>query len=170
MAGMHSHLTRSLNDDSNNKPINTKDTSHDHGDDATHNQTRIHNSHRRNSHSRFCSAICSSDVCQKVSDHMDPHENSMLTCETEGCCHTHKSEKGSRSWASFVGHSRHCEKLYFVFWCDAQRTKNHTHTTTRKKRQARHFSFVVLTKGGTIVTPKWQDLKNSIGRPPRGGE
>ena len=55
-------LTRSLDDDCDDEAVDTKHTRHDYGNDVSHDNARVHHTHRRNSHTRLGRAVCCANI------------------------------------------------------------------------------------------------------------
>ena len=55
-------LTGSLNDNRNNKSVNTKHTRHDNGDDVLHHQTGVHHTHGGNTYTCLGSSVGGTDI------------------------------------------------------------------------------------------------------------
>jgi len=60
-------LTCTLDDDGNNEAINTEHTSHDHGNDISHHQLGVHDTHGRNTNTRLSGSVRSTDIYQNIS-------------------------------------------------------------------------------------------------------
>ena len=71
-------LTGAGDDDWDNQSVNTKDTSHDNGDDRLDDEFGLEDSHGANTYARLGSTVCSAHVSENESTH-DAH-----TAEEEG--------------------------------------------------------------------------------------
>ena len=71
-------LTGAGDDDRDNQSVNTKDTSHDNGDDRLDDEFGLEDSHGANTYARLGSTVCSAHVSENESTH-DAH-----TAEEEG--------------------------------------------------------------------------------------
>ena len=71
-------LTGAGDDDRDNQSVNTKDTSHDNGDDRLDDECGLEDSHGANTYARLGSTVCSAHVSENESTH-DAH-----TAEEEG--------------------------------------------------------------------------------------
>ena len=71
-------LTGAGDDDWDNQSVDTKDTSHNNGDDGLDDKFRLEDSHGANTYARLGSTVCSAHVSENESTH-DAH-----TAEEEG--------------------------------------------------------------------------------------
>ena len=65
-------LTGARDDDRDNQTVDTKDTSHDNGDDGLDNEFGLEDGHGADSYARLGSTVCSAHVSENESTH-DTH-------------------------------------------------------------------------------------------------
>ena len=87
-------LTGAGDDDRDNQSVNTKDTSHDNGDDRLDDEFGLEDSHGANTYARLGSTVCSAHVSENESTH-DAHttEEEGLVGITVHCTKEHRKGK-----------------------------------------------------------------------------
>lgn len=96
------------NDDSNNEAVDTNDTSHDHGDDVTHDELRAHHTHRSDTNARLGGAVGGAEACRSVSGTSQrlraaPGERGRAQAKTSAAVQPMKPKKAGAAGPSSAG-------------------------------------------------------------------